>query len=138
MMDLTQITSALASALAPLLPTANVYAEITPEVRADDVGHPVDVVILSGPISEITPPNFTYKARIEIVVFHQPQAAGVDGDAVVAEVESALSTIFSGWTASTVADLPVYLYEAKPLPVIPKKSQLSYEYHIPYTLFLQF
>lgn len=138
MMDLTQITSALASALAPLLPTANVYAEIAPEVRTDDVGHPVDVVVLSGPISEITPPNFTYKARIEIVVFHQPQAAGVDGSAVVAEVESSLASIFSGWTASTVADLPVYLYEAKSLPVIPKKSQLSYEYHIPYTLFLQF
>lgn len=138
MMDLTQITSALASALAPMLPTANVYAEIAPEVRTDDVGHPVDVVVLSGPISEITPPNFTYKARVEIVVFYQPQSPGVDGSAVVAEVESALSSIFSGWTASTVADLPVYLYEAKSLPVIPKKSQLSYEYHIPYTLFLQF
>lgn len=138
MMDLTQITSALASALAPMLPAANVYAEIAPEVRTDDVGHPVDVVVLSGPISEITPPNFTYKARIEIVVFYQPQAAGVNGSAAVAQVESALSSIFSGWTASTVADLPVYLYEAKPLPVLPKKSPLSYEYHIPYTLFLQF
>lgn len=138
MMDLTQITSALASALAPMLPAANVYAEIVPEVRADDVGHPVNVVVLSGPISEITPPNFTYKARIEIVVFYQPQAAGVDGSAVVSQVESALSAIFSGWTASTVADLPVYLYEAKPLPVIPKKTPLLYEYHIPYTLFLQF
>ena len=138
MMDLTQITSALASALAPMLPDANVYAEIVPEVRTDDVGHPVDVVVLSGPISEITPPNFTYKARIEIVVFYQPQAAGVDGSAAVAQVESALSTIFSGWTAATVADLPVYLYEAKPLPVLPKKSPLSYDYHIPYTLFLQF
>lgn len=138
MMDLTQITSALASALAPLLPTANVYAEIAPEVRTDDVGHPVDVVVLSGPITEIMPPNFSYKARVEIVVFYQPQAAGIDGSAVVAEVESALSSIFSGWTASTVADLPVYLYEAKSLPVIPKKSSLSYEYHIPYTLFLQF
>lgn len=138
MMDLTQITSALASALAPMLPAANVYAEIAPEVRTDDVGHPVDVVVLSGPISEITPPNFTYKARIEIVVFYQPQAAGVDGSAVVSQVESALSSIFSGWTASTVADLPVYLYEAKTLPVIPKKTPLLYEYHIPYTLFLQF
>lgn len=138
MMDLTKITSALASALAPLLPTANVYAEIAPEVRADDVGHPVDVVVLSGPITEIMPPNFTYKARIEIVVFYQPQAAEVDGSAVVAEVESALASIFSGWTASTVADLPVYLYEAKALPVLPKKSPLLYEYHIPYTLFLQF
>ena len=138
MMDLTQITSALASALAPMLPTANVYAEIAPEVRADDVGHPVDVVVLSGPISEITPPNFTYKARIEIVVFYQPQAAGVDGSSVVSQVESALSSIFSGWTASTVADLPVYLYEAKSLPAIPKKTPLLYEYHIPYTLFLQF
>lgn len=138
MMDLTQITSALASALAPMLPAANVYAEIAPEVRTDDVGHPVDVVVLSGPISEITPPNFTYKARIEIVVFYQPQAAGVDGSAVVAQVQSALSSIFSGWTASTVADLPVYLYEAKNLPVIPKKTPLLYEYHIPYILFLQF
>ena len=138
MMDLTKITSALASALAPLLPTANVYAEIAPEVRTDDVGQPVDVVVLSGPVSEITPPNFTYKARVEIVVFYQPQAAGVDGSAVVAEVESALSSVFSVWTASTVADLPVYLYEAKPLPVLPKKSPLLYEYHIPFTLFLQF
>ena len=138
MMDLTQITSALASALAPMLPTANVYAEIAPEVRTDDIGHPVDVVVLSGPVSEITPPNYTYKARIEVVVFYQPQAAQVDGSEVVEQVESALGSIFSGWTSSNIADLPVYLYEAKGLPVIPKKTPLLYEYHIPITLFLQF
>lgn len=137
MMDLTQITAAIAAYLKPLFPALNVYAEID-VARGEDVGKTLDVVVMSGPFSEILPPNYTYKARVEVVIFYQPENAAEEPVEVISEVSIALDNFLASWTGNTLDGLPVFLYEGKTLPIVPKKTPLLYEYHIPITLFLQF
>lgn len=138
MLNLSAITEAIASHLKPLFPQCNVYAEVDAS-RGEDVGAVPDIVVMSGPFSEILPPNYTYKARVEVILFYQPDTATtVDPDSLIASISSALASFLDDWTGSSLPTLPVYLYEGKALPIVPKKSPLLYEYHIPLTLFLQF
>lgn len=138
MMNLSAISTAIADHLAPLFPALNVYAEVD-ETREEEVGRIPDLVIRSGAFSEILPPNYTYKARFEVILLYQPEAAaGIDPDALVTSISSALHDFIASWTGNTLPTVPAYLYEGKLLPTVPKKSPLQYEYHIPLTLFLQF
>ena len=138
MLDLSAITAAIAAHLEPLFPSLNVSSEVA-HVREPEVGSKPDLIICSGPFSEILPPNYTYKARVEVILFYQPDtAATVDPDSLIASISSALASFLDDWTGSSLPTLPVYLYEGKALPIVPKKSPLLYEYHIPLTLFLQF
>lgn len=138
MLDLSAITAAIAAHLEPLFPSLNVAAEVS-TVREPEVGSKPDLVICSGPFSEIAPPNYTYKARVECILFYQPEAASsFDPDSTLSAISSALASFLSSWQGSSLPDLAVHLYEGKLLPIVPKKSSLLYEYHIPLTLFLQF
>jgi hypothetical protein len=137
MMNFTEITAAIAEYLKPLFPALNVYAEID-KARGEDVGKKLDLVVMSGPFTEIMPPNYTYKWRVEIVIFYQPENAADEPAEVISEVSTALDNLLATWTGGTLDGLPVYLYEGKTLPIVPKKTPFLYEYHIPVTLFLQF
>lgn len=136
-MNLNEITSLLAAQLAPALEPIPVFAEVESTRDTLDPSTP-SVVVLSGPSSEVGSGTFTYKARIEIVLYFQPDAVENYDESTPDNIAAAADSLFESWTLSFLPSLPVYLYEAKRLPTVAKKLPLQYEYHIPYTLFLQF
>lgn len=136
-MNLNSITSVIADSLAERFPSLLVSAEVGPS-REETVGAVPAVVVLSGPSSEVGAATYTYKARIEVVLYYQPDAVEDYDPDTPDLIAAAMDSLLDSWTLANLPSLPVYLYDAKRHPTVAKKAPLQYEYHIPYTLFLQF
>ena len=138
MLDLSSLSDFFAATLAPRFPEIDIFGEVE-TVRGPEDGVVPSLVVRSGPFSEIAPANYIYKTRFEFILYFNPDAAAdFDATAKLEELESAVESMFAGWVGQSIGSLGVHLYEAKILPVVPQKSQLVFQYHIPVTLFLQF